>query len=110
MQLRVSAHMSLIDDRPIPRHQRLGGLLPVVIRIHHHALRHEGRAVTLIEGEVIAFCSDGVAETCVIPLELTDELSCIWIEQQFIWIEAVTVLGLIGTVNPQPVHLTWADS
>jgi hypothetical protein len=50
VQLGVAPYVSLVDDGPVPRHRAPDALLvPREVRIDHHAFRHEGRAVALVE-------------------------------------------------------------
>ena len=53
MQLGEALDMRLIDDRVDPTAPALRSrlTLPIEVRIDHHALRHERRAVALIEGQ-----------------------------------------------------------
>jgi hypothetical protein len=46
---------------------------------------------------------DAIAEECIRPSELADELSRVGVEQQFVRIEAMAVLRLIGAVCPERV-------
>ena len=72
MQLGKALYMGLINNRIVPGQAVRARLaMPVEIRIDHHALGHEGRAVALIEAQIIAFGADGVAKTLRTPLELT---------------------------------------
>ena len=61
-------------------------------------LQHEGRAVALVEGQVVAGL-DLVAEQRRVPLELADHLLGVGIEQQLVGIEAVAGRGLVGAVH-----------
>jgi hypothetical protein len=104
MQLRVTAHVRFVDDRSIPRDERLVALLPIKVRIDDDALGNERRAVALVEREVIAFRADGVAETGRVPTQLADELARVRIEQELVRIEAMTLFGLVRSVHSVAVH------
>ena len=85
MPLGEAADVRLVDDGAVPRHRppvRLA--VPVEIRIDDHALRHERRAVALVEGQVVAVGADGVAEAGRIPRQLADVRARVRIEQQLV--------------------------
>ena len=110
MQLRVTAHVGFVDDRAIPRHERLRVLFPVEARVDDDALGHERRAVALVESQIVAFRADRVAETGVIPLELPDVFARVRIEQQLVGIEAMALFGLVRTMHAIAVHLSRPDA
>ncbi len=95
----VAAHVGFINDRAIPRHQRAHRLFPIEVRVCHDAFGDERRAVSLVECQIVAFGADGVAEQGVIPAQLADELARVGIDQQFVWIEAVSGLGLVRSMH-----------
>src|ERR1700677_4350604 len=110
MELRETAHMGLIDDRVVPWNGPRSGLpFPIEVRVDDDALRHERRAVTLVERQVLRLGSKGVAEALRLPFELTNMGSGVGIEHQLIGVEAMTRIGLIGPVNPQTVHRARRD-
>ena len=99
MKLGEAFDMHLVDDRVIPRHELPAGLAaPVEAGIDHDAFGHEGRAVTLVEGSVVARLHL-VAEHRGIPCQGAGLRPRIGIEQQLVRIEAMAVLGRV-----RPVH------
>ena len=72
IQLGEAFDVGLIDDCAIPRHAAAPVFAaPLEIGIDHDRLRHEGRAVAFVEGEVVALGADRVAEHRGIPGQLT---------------------------------------
>ena len=69
MALGEALDVGLVDDGVVPGHGLAVGLaFPVEIGIDHHAFGHEGRAVPLVEGEVVHRLHL-IAEDGGIPLE-----------------------------------------
>ena len=98
MQLGKTAHVRLVDDGAVPRH-RTPDLLapPVEVRVDHDALRHEGRAVALVEGRVLL--AHLVAEDRRVPLQLADVRARVRVEQQLVRVETMPLVGVIGPVR-----------
>ena len=81
MQLGIAPHVRLVDDGAVPRHELPDLLaLPVEVRVDHDRLRHEGRAVALIEGAVVLGL-ELVAEDRRVPLQLADRGAGVGIQQ-----------------------------
>ena len=78
--------------------------MPVEIRIDDDRLRHEGRAVALVEGQVVFLGADRVAEYRGVPCQLAGMGAGIRVEQQLVGVEAVARLGLIGAVHAEAVE------
>ena len=105
MALGEAAYMCLVHDRSIPRDPSPASLLlPVEVRINDNALGHERRAVAIVKRQVVAFCTDRIAKARRIPLELADVRACVGIEQQFVWIESMSVVRIVRAVNAITVH------
>ena len=101
IELGEALHMRLVDDRIGPADLRAAVIAPIGFGgIDDAAFRHEGRAVAGIEGEVLVFAFEIVAEDFLPPFQLADELAGIGIDQQLVGIEAVTVRRIVSTVNP----------
>ncbi len=81
-----------------------GFLAPLEVGIDDEAFGDERRGVALVERKVAVFGADGVAEASVIPLERADMGARVGIEQKLVGIEAMTFLGLIGSVNAIAVY------
>jgi hypothetical protein len=77
--------------------------LPIEVRIHDHALRHERRAVALIEGGVVPRLHR-VPENRWIPLELSEMRDSVGVQQQLVGIEAMPALRLIGPMDAITVN------
>ncbi len=101
--------VGLVDDGLVPVHIVPCGLgLPIEIGIDHHAFRHEGRAVALIEGEVVA-ALHLVAEHGRIPCQRAGMGARIGIEQQLVGVEAMAGVGLIGAIDAVAIEGAGAD-
>ena len=68
----------------------------------------KGRAVTLVERQVVA-ALHRVAENGRVPLQLSHVGAGVRIEQEFVVVEPVTLFGLVGSVHPKPIELAWFD-
>ena len=79
-------------------------MLPVEVRINDNALGHERRAVAIVKRQVVAFCTERIAEARRIPRELADVRPCVGIEQQFVWVESMSVVRIVRAVNSIAVH------
>ena len=77
---------------------RLGSPCQSKFGIDHHAFRHEGRAVALVEGQVVHRLHR-VAEDRGIPVQLAGMGAGVGIEQQLVGIEAVPRVRLVGAVD-----------
>lgn len=111
MRFREASQVRFVDDRPIPRNAPRSRLpVPIEIGVHHHAFRHERRAITLIERQVLAFGADGVGETFRRSFELADVRSGVGVEHQLIGVEAMTGFGLVGPMDPETINRPRSDS
>ena len=97
--------MRLVDDGLVHRPRRRPLAPPGEGRVDHHALEHEGRAVALVEGEVLVRVADAVAVERVVPAQLAGELLRIGVQQQLVGIEAMAGVGLVGAVHAVAVAL-----
>src|SRR5687767_1573624 len=110
MQLGIAAHMRLVDDGAIPRH-RLPHLLllPVEVRVDHHALRHERRAVALVEGKIGLRVAHLVGEQRRVPGQRAEMRPRIGIEHQLVRVEAVAFVRRVRAMHPVAVEAAHAD-
>ena len=93
MLLGEALDVGLVDDGFVPMDVLpLRLRLPVEIGIDHDAFGHEGRAVALVEGQVVA-ALHLVAEHRRIPCQRAGMGAGIGIEQQLVGIEAVPASG-----------------
>ena len=104
MQLGEAFDVSLVDDRAVPGHAAAPIFAaPLEVRIDHDRLRRKGRAVALVEGEVVALGAKRVAEHRGIPGQRSGMGERIRVEQQLVWIEAMTLVGNVRPVGAKPV-------
>ena len=83
---------------------------PVEVGIDDCAFRHKGRAVALVERQVVPLGADSVAEHGWIPGQLAGVGACVRIEKKLVRIEAVARLGLEGPVDPEAVERAGPDA
>jgi hypothetical protein len=107
MQLRIAAHMHFIDDRALPRSARGPVVAPGEGWVDDPAARHEGGAVSLVEGQIIATFL-AVAEHRGVPVEATEDRLRIRVEQQLVRVEAMAVSRIVRPVHTVPVEATRA--
>src|SRR3954453_14946387 len=105
MTYREAADVGLVDDGPFPRDLRPALLAPGKCRIDHSAFRHEGTAIALIKRKVAIRRPDGVAEQGIVPLQVSDDLLGIGIEQKLVVVEAMTFRRTIRAVDAVAVDL-----
>ena len=102
--------MRLVDDGVFPRDVSPPIFAtPIEIGIDDDGLGHEGRAVALVEGQVVALGSDRVAENRGVPCQLSRMGSRVRVEQQLVGIKAVAGLGLIRAVHTKAIKRRRAD-
>ena len=99
MQLREAFDVHLVDDRPLPRHFGLARRAPGERGVDDAALLHERCAVALVKGEVLVGVVELVAEQLGPPAQLSDQLLGVGIEQQLVGVEAMSGVGLVGSMN-----------
>jgi hypothetical protein len=100
---REAAHVGLVEHGLGPGHAQRIGLRPLEARVDHHALGHQRRAVALVEAQVAVGMAHGVAEQLGAPLQRPHVGLGIGVEQQLVVVEAVALLGFVGTVHAQAV-------
>ena len=103
MLLAVAAHMHLIEHGFTPGASGRGQAVGSADRACHPALRHEGRAVAMIEGVAALGMIGLITQNRVMPLEAADQLAGIRIEQQLVGIEAMPVIRGIRSVGAQAI-------
>ncbi len=110
MELGEAFDVRFINDRVVPRDAApLVFAAPVEIGIDDGALRHERRAVALVEGQVVSLRADRVAEHGRIPDELAGVSAGVRVEQEFVRIEAMSGFGLERPVGAEPVERAGSD-
>ena len=109
MTLGEALDMGLVEDGVVPGHKLAVGLaFPVEIWIDHHAFRHEGRAVPLVEGEVVHRLHL-IAEDRGVPFELAGMGAGIGVQHQLVGIEAVPRVRLVGAMDAVAIEGAWPD-
>ena len=98
-----ATHMRFIEDRLVPGHAHRAGLGPLKAGIDHHALRHEGCAVALVETQVAIGVADRVAEHLGPPFEFAHVRLGVGVEQQLVVIETVSLQRRVRAMHPQAV-------
>src|SRR6516165_7291670 len=87
VELGKSTQVKLVDDRVLPRDKAAFRLpLPIEIRVDDNAFRHEGRAVALVEGGIVARFQL-IPEDRGVPLQLAEMPAGIRVEHEFVGIE-----------------------
>ena len=104
VQLGEAFDMRLVDDGGFPRNVSAPILaVPIEVWIDDDGLRDEGRAVALVEGQVVAVGANRVPEHCGIPRQFSRMRARVRVEQQLVGIEPVASLRLIGAVNAKAI-------
>jgi len=98
-QLGEAAEMRLVDHGFRPRHVGRAIIAPIERVVGHHGLGHAGGAVAPVERQIGARRLRAIAVQCIGPVQTPDEPGCIGIEQQLVWIEAMTALRVVWTVG-----------
>ena len=106
MQLREPTHVSFIDDRFVPRSPQRFVVAPAERRINNHTQRRAVGVVSIVERQVTCGIANVVAEHCVRPGQLPSDRSRVRVQQDFVSVEAMTVVGIVRTVNTIAVQLT----
>ena len=110
-QRREAFDMRLVNDglgpgdvRPLLIRPRVGRL-PAAARLDHHAFRHEGRGVALVERKIRVLRADAIAEQRIVPGDLSVQLLGIGVEQKLVGIETVPLRGRVRPVDAKAVKL-----
>jgi len=99
MKLGVAAQVNFVDNRMLPRDgSPLGLAFPVEIRVDNNAFGHEGRAVALVEGGVVARFQL-ITKDRRVPRQVVEMPARIGIEHQLVGIEPVSVARLVRTMH-----------
>ncbi len=111
MQLGEAFDVRLVNDRMVPGDAAPSIITaPVEVGIHDCAFGHEGRAVPLVEGQVVPLGADRVAEHGGVPDELAGVGARVRVEQELVRIEAMSGLGLERPVGAEPVERAGPDA
>jgi hypothetical protein len=97
--------MGLIDAGVRPWSTGRAVVFPGVCRIHHHAFRHHRCAVAPIRNQIVTVYARAIAIQGIVPADLAVQQPRIRVDQQLVGIEAMAVLGLVGSVYAIAVEL-----
>jgi hypothetical protein len=92
--------MGFVENGSFPGNLRTPIAPPGERGIDDPALRHEFRAIALVERQVLFLRTDRVAVEGIMPRKLADELLGIWIEEQLVGIEAMARARFVGAMYP----------
>ncbi|MNJ13203.1 hypothetical protein D3C77_74080 [compost metagenome] len=101
-----AAHVGFVEDGAIPRHADALVAAPGIGRVDDLAFGDVGGAVTLIEAEVAIRVANGVAKQCFGPFQAAHQLLGVRVDQQFVGVEAVAMLRLVGAMDAVAVDLS----
>jgi hypothetical protein len=73
--------------------------------IDHHRFVHAAGVVTPVEGEVFQLVPSAIGEMCIAPGEVAGEPFAIGIDQQLVWIEAMSGVRFVRAVHAVAVKL-----
>ena len=88
------------------RYLRLAVVAPGEGRVDHDTFRDEGRAVALVERQVLILVPDSVAVERIVPLDLAGQGLGVRVDQELVGVEAVPGIGRKGAVHTIAVELT----
>ena len=103
VQLGHAAHVRLVDDGMLPRDLRRAVVAPGEGGVDDPALRHQGRAVPLVERQVVHRLHL-VAEQLRPPFEVAHQRLGVRVDQQLVRVEPVPLLRRVGAVNAVAVY------
>jgi hypothetical protein len=95
--------MGLVDDAVRPPGERPLVAPPGECRVDQDAFRHAARAVTPVEGEILARGSDAIAEMGIAPGQFAMKKLGVGIDQQLVRIEAMAVGRVVRAMHPVAV-------
>src|SRR6516165_7669290 len=80
-------------------------MLPIEVRVDHDTFRHAGGAITAVHVQVSIVAAETIRKDRLLPVDVAVDGLRIRIDQQFRRIEAQTIGGVPGSINPVPVKL-----
>ena len=111
--LRMSVSKALdvrfVDQRLVPGGAQQFVAFPVEARVDDHRLGHQRRAVAFREPQILIRLLPGVAENFLAEAHVAVDGLGVGVDEQFVRIEAVTLLGCEGTVDPKAVTLAGSE-
>ena len=106
-QSRHATHMGFVEDRVIPRRVGAPVVPPLEAILGHRGFHDCGRAVAPVEAQIRARAMHAIAEHGIGPSNVPHELLCVWVEQELVRIEAMTVVRLVRPMRAKTVHEPW---
>jgi hypothetical protein len=103
--LREPFDVGLVDYGVVPGDARRPVVSPGEGGLHHPALGHACGVVPLVEGQILFFGAEPVAEVRVAPVKGTYRGPGVGVEEQLVGVVAVALSGVVGSVNPVAVEL-----
>src|SRR6266699_3996549 len=105
VELGESFDMEFVDNGLVPWRAWWAVISPGKSRINDHSQRGIRRIVTLIAGQIGLGVTHAVAKEFVGPAHITANRPGIGVEQDLIWIEAVSLLGGVRAIDAIAVEL-----
>ena len=99
-----TAHVQLVDHGLVPGDARRAVVAPGEGGVDHLTTGHAGSAVARVEGQIGLLRAHLVAILQLAPVDAADDRFGIGVEQQLVRVEPLTMLGLVGTVDPIAVQ------
>ena len=109
MALGEALDVQLVDQCFVPGCPRRMVVAPGEGAVDHRRQRREGGAVALVAGQIGVGVTDLVTEQAIVPAQVAADGLGEGIENELVRIEAVTLLRLIGSVDPVAVELSGLD-
>src|SRR3954467_12446215 len=104
VEFREALHVGFVEDCLLPGSVGLSGGSPSKRRIDHPALLYHRSAITFVEGSILVGVIEPITEKLRPPLQLADELLCIRVDDEFVWIKTMARIGLEWTVYSVAIH------
>src|SRR5215212_3456790 len=99
MPHRETADMHLQKDALFPRGPRLAVAVPGKRRLDHPAFRHLASAIPPVEGKILTWAAEPVAEQCIAAAQLPGNRLGVGIEEELVVVEPMTCGGIIRSVD-----------
>src|SRR5690348_2903566 len=97
--------MGFVNDRFVPGDSGRFIVAPIEAALHDHANGSKGGTVAFIEREVLGLVPYNVAKQRIIPSELAADGPGIWVEQEFVRVEAESFFRFIRAVDTVSIKL-----
>ena len=101
--------VKLVNQRLVPWCARRHVVAPTERRIYHHTLGQAIAAVALVRRQIGIGMTDRIAKQVIAPLDRSGNRHGIRIQQQLCRIEAMALLGFVGSVHSVTIKLPKAN-